>query len=114
MTISAPWRAGLSNGALVGEILGLFATGIFQDRFGYKKTIGGALTGMIAFIFITFFAVNIQMLLAGEILCGLCWGVFQTITTAYASEVTPGKLMDRRCEPWDVLTRLPQSICALT
>lgn len=29
------------------------------------------------------------MLLAGEILCGLPWGVFQTITTAYAAEVTP-------------------------
>ena len=29
------------------------------------------------------------MLLIGEILCGLPWGVFQTITTAYAAEVTP-------------------------
>ena len=29
------------------------------------------------------------MLLAGEILCGIPWGVFQTITTAYAAEVTP-------------------------
>jgi len=29
------------------------------------------------------------MLLVGEILCGLPWGVFQTITTAYAAEVTP-------------------------
>lgn len=29
------------------------------------------------------------MLLAGEVLCALCWGVFQTLTTAYASEVCP-------------------------
>jgi SP family general alpha glucoside:H+ symporter-like MFS transporter len=29
------------------------------------------------------------MLLVGEILCGIPWGVFQTITTAYAAEVTP-------------------------
>lgn len=44
---------------------------------------------MICFIFITFFAQNLGMLMAGEILCGLSWGVFQTITTAYASEVMP-------------------------
>lgn len=51
-----------------------------------------AYTVQICFIFITFFAVNVQMLLAGEILCGLPWGVFQTITTAYAAEVTPTAL----------------------
>ena len=31
--ISAAWRSGLTNGAGVGEILGLFATGIIQERF---------------------------------------------------------------------------------
>jgi SP family general alpha glucoside:H+ symporter-like MFS transporter len=47
---------------------------------------------IIGFIFINFFAKDIQMLLAGEILCGLSWGVFQTLTTTYASEVTPVNL----------------------
>lgn len=88
-TVGAPWRAGLSNGAQIGEILGLMATGIVQDRYGYKKTIGGAMTAIVGLLFILFFAKDLPMLLAGEILCGLCWGVFQTITTAYASEVTP-------------------------
>ena len=37
------------------------------------------------------------MLLAGEILCGLPWGVFQTITTAYAAEVTPVVLRPYLC-----------------
>ena len=90
--ISAAWRSGLTNGASVGEILGLFAAGIIQDRIGYKKTIMGALFLVICFIFITFFAVNLPMLLCGEILCGIPWGVFQTITTAYASEVCPIQL----------------------
>jgi SP family general alpha glucoside:H+ symporter-like MFS transporter len=90
--ISAAWKSGLTNGASVGEILGLFATGIIQDRIGYRKTIMGALFLVICFIFITFFAVNLPMLLAGEILCGIPWGVFQTITTAYASEVCPIQL----------------------
>ena len=90
--ISAAWKSGLTNGASVGEILGLFATGIIQDRIGYRKTIIGALFLVICFIFITFFAVNLPMLLVGEILCGIPWGVFQTITTAYASEVCPVQL----------------------
>jgi SP family general alpha glucoside:H+ symporter-like MFS transporter len=87
--ISAPWRSGLSDGAAVGEIIGLFLTGLISERIGYRKTILGALIMITGFIFITFFAVDIKMLLVGEILCGLPWGVFQTITTAYASEVCP-------------------------
>jgi SP family general alpha glucoside:H+ symporter-like MFS transporter len=90
--LSAAWRSGLTNGASVGEIIGLQFTGIFQDRFGYRKTILGALVMVTGFIFIVFFAQNVGMLLAGEILCGLAWGVFQTLTTAYASEVCPVSL----------------------
>ena len=90
--ISASWRSGLTNGALVGEILGLYLTGIVQDAIGYRRTIMGALLLMTAFIFIPFFAVNLPMLLVGEILCGIPWGVFQTLTTAYASEVCPVQL----------------------
>lgn len=48
--VSAPWRSGLSNGALIGEIIGLFFTGIAQDRYGYKKTIGVALVSLISYI----------------------------------------------------------------
>jgi SP family general alpha glucoside:H+ symporter-like MFS transporter len=87
--IPAPWKSALSNGVIVGEILGLYMTGIIQDRFGYRKTILGALVLVTCFIFVVFFAQNVQMLLAGEILCGIPWGVFQTLTTAYASEVCP-------------------------
>ena len=90
--ISAAWRSGLTNGASVGEILGLFAAGIIQERIGYRKTMIGALVMVACCIFITFFAVNLPMLLVGEILCGLPWGVFQTMTTAYASEVCPIQL----------------------
>jgi MFS transporter, SP family, general alpha glucoside:H+ symporter len=87
--ISAEWQNGLSNGAQVGEILGLYAAGYIVDRWGYKKTMIGALFAMTCFIFIPFFAQNLQTLLAGEILQGIPWGVFQTMTTAYASEVAP-------------------------
>ncbi|KAK9242448.1 general substrate transporter [Lipomyces tetrasporus] len=87
--LTAAWQAGLSNGALVGEILGLFLNGIICDRFGYRKTMMGALSLVVCFVFIVFFANNLVVLLIGEILLGIPWGVFQTITLAYASEVCP-------------------------
>jgi len=75
-TVSAPWKAGLSNGALCGEILGLFISGIISEKYGYRKTMIASLAMMVAFIFIPFFAHNIQTLLVGEILCGIPWGCF--------------------------------------
>jgi len=87
--IPAKWQTGLSDGALVGEILGLYAAGIIVDRIGYRLTMMASLTMMIGFIFIPFFANNLQTLLIGDILQGIPWGVFQTMTTAYASEVCP-------------------------
>lgn len=88
-TITAAWQAGLTNGVNVGEIIGLCINGWASERFGYKKTMIGALIMMICAIFIPFFAQNIQTLLAGEILQGIPWGIFQTLTTAYAAEVSP-------------------------
>ncbi len=87
--LSAAWQAGLSNGVNVGEILGLLANGIISERFGYRKTMIGSLLLTIAFIFIHFFAQNVQTLLVGEILMGIPLGVFQTLTVTYASEVCP-------------------------
>jgi SP family general alpha glucoside:H+ symporter-like MFS transporter len=49
----------------------------------------GALFAVNLFIFIVFFAQNIVMLLCGLILCGIPWGVFQTLTCTYAAEVVP-------------------------
>jgi SP family general alpha glucoside:H+ symporter-like MFS transporter len=87
--ITAAWQAGLSNGANVGEILGLFLNGIISERYGYRFTMIASLTALMGFIFIPFMAQDIQTLQAGEILMGIPWGVFQTLTTAYASEVCP-------------------------
>lgn len=90
--IPAKWQTSLSMCVNVGEIIGLFIAGIIADRIGYRKTLIGALCLTTAFIFIVFFAVNLEMLLAGEILLGLPWGAFQTLTVSYASEVCPTTL----------------------
>lgn len=87
--VAPSWQSALSNGSQVGSIIGLFLNGIISERIGYRKTMMGALFLIICFIFINFFAPNVQTLLAGYILCGIPWGVFQTLTTTYAAEVTP-------------------------
>lgn len=87
--LTAAWQSGLSNGALCGQILGLFINGIIADRIGYRKTLIGALGLCAAFVFVIFFSETLVQLLIGEILIGIPWGVFQTLTTTYASEVCP-------------------------
>ncbi|QKX54108.1 uncharacterized protein TRUGW13939_01191 [Talaromyces rugulosus] len=87
--VPARWQSGLSNGATVGEIIGLFINGYVSERFGYRYTILACLAMVTAFVSIFFTAQNVQTLLAGEILCGIPWGVFQTLTITYASEVCP-------------------------
>lgn len=88
-SVSAAWQSGLSNGALVGEVIGLLGVGIIVERIGFRKTMIIALSMVTCFIFLLFFAQNLTMLLIGEILCGLPWGAFQTLTTTYAAEVCP-------------------------
>ncbi|KAF6826342.1 MFS maltose [Colletotrichum plurivorum] len=87
--LSAAWQSGLSNGARAGEVFGLILAGWTADRYGYRITTIGFLIMMIAFIFVLFFAPNIQILVLGEVLCGIPWGAFQSVTPAYASEVAP-------------------------
>jgi SP family general alpha glucoside:H+ symporter-like MFS transporter len=87
--VAAYWQASLNNGARAGEIMGLLLNGIIVERYGFRKTMIGALALLTCFIFIPVFAQNIQTLLVADILMGIPWGVFQTLTPAYAVEVTP-------------------------
>lgn len=87
--ISSKWQSSLTSAAVVGQIIGLFLNGFLADRFGYRRTILVALVSLCLFIFLPFFAVNVQMFLAGQVLCGIPWGIFQTLATTYAAEVMP-------------------------
>ncbi|KAK8096689.1 sugar transporter [Apiospora kogelbergensis] len=87
--VPAAWQSGLSNGATVGEIIGLLINGWVSERFGYRYTVIACLCLVIAFTSIFFTAQNVVALQVAEILCGIPWGVFQTITITYASEVCP-------------------------
>lgn len=87
--IPASWQSALVVGPTVGQMLGVLLSGWMVERFGYKKTFMGSLIALSAFIFIVFFAKSLAMFLVGLLLCGLPWGVFQTLTTNYASDVCP-------------------------
>lgn len=90
--LTADWQSGLSGGNQAAQIIGLFITGVVVDRYGYRRCLVGALLAVTAFIFIIFFAGSLPQLLAGEILIAIPWGLFQTSTTTYASEVCPTHL----------------------
>lgn len=91
-SVPANWQSALSNGARAGEVIGLLINGFVSERYGYRRTLIGALASITAFVFILFFAPNIQTLVIGEVFCGIPWGMFQTLTTQYASEVSPVQL----------------------
>lgn len=87
--IPAAWQSGLSNGAAAGGILGLLLNGWAVDRFGPKKVMFAALVALTGIIFIMVFANSLTMLCVAQVLAGFPWGIFQTLSTAYASEVCP-------------------------
>lgn len=87
--IPAAWQAGLTNGARAGEIIGLFINGYISEAIGYRYTFMASLAAMTMLIFIPFFAPSLAVLQLGQVLIGIPWGVFQTLTTTYASDVCP-------------------------
>ncbi|KAH6867709.1 general substrate transporter [Thelonectria olida] len=90
--ISTQWQGAIGAGNNIGSVFGLLLNGYLQSRYGSRRVYMFAMVLMAACIFILFFAVNVQMLLAGNIICGIPWGIFQTLTTAYAAEICPAAL----------------------
>ncbi|OWP01099.1 hypothetical protein B2J93_6549 [Marssonina coronariae] len=90
--VSSKWQTSIGAAGQCGQILGLYLNGYISDKIGYKKTMFGSLIIMSGLIFIPFFSTSIEMFLVGAVLEGIPWGVFQTLTTTYASEVAPVKI----------------------
>jgi MFS transporter, SP family, general alpha glucoside:H+ symporter len=87
--LTAGWQAALGNAAGVGAFMGVLLNGHLVGIFGQKRVLLASLFVLSGFIFMTFFAPNIVVLMVGEFLCGLPWGVFATIAPAYSSEILP-------------------------
>ncbi|KAH7142792.1 hypothetical protein B0J13DRAFT_503131 [Dactylonectria estremocensis] len=87
--ISPLWQMGLQNAAVSCEIIGLLAHGYISYIIGYRKMMAVSLVWLCLAVFPAFFAHNIALLLASQALCGLSWGVIQTLAATYAAEVVP-------------------------
>jgi len=72
----------LGNASGIGAFFGVLANGYLTDIFGKKKLMLYSLVVLSAFITMTFKADSIVILLIGEMLCGLPWGVLATIAPA--------------------------------
>ena len=83
------WQAGLANAAMCGSVIGLLINGFVVERYGHRLVTMVALVVMSALIFITFFAPSIEVLLAGQVLVGIPWGIFAIMGSAYSSEICP-------------------------
>lgn len=81
IVIPSDWQAGVNNAASGGQILGLLINGWAQTRYGYRTVYMIGMVAMTACIFVLFFAVNIEMILVGNLLAGIPWGIFQVSCT---------------------------------
>ncbi|KAK6455956.1 maltose permease [Scheffersomyces xylosifermentans] len=90
--ITSKWQVALGSATATGTIIGVFFNGYLAERFGHRLVINVSLIFMTGFLFIVFFSTSIEVLLVGQILCGLPWGVFATMGISYASEILPLQL----------------------
>ncbi|SPO26884.1 probable maltose permease (MalP) [Ustilago trichophora] len=90
--ISAPWQQGLTNGAWIGGIIGLQIAGSVAERIGHLRLMMLSTALMLATVFIPFFATSLPIFLVGQIFMGIPWGGFQSLASAYASEICPVSL----------------------
>ncbi|KAF5242265.1 hypothetical protein FANTH_8713 [Fusarium anthophilum] len=87
--ISANWQQRFNCLGALANIIGALLNGWATSRWGHRKVLISGLFWLTAFIFVVFFAPNIEVLLVGQFLCNIPWGIFATTGPAYAAEVTP-------------------------
>ncbi|PWY95409.1 sugar transporter [Aspergillus sclerotioniger CBS 115572] len=87
--ITAAWQTALGNAGYIGTIFGILLNGHITERIGMKKTLALAHAALTGFTFILVFGQTKALLLVGQLLCGLSWGIFTAAAPTYASEVCP-------------------------
>lgn len=73
--ITSAWQTKFNVLGAFANILGAMLNGWATARWGHRKVLIGSLAWLTAFIFIVFFAPNIETQLAGQVLCNIPWGV---------------------------------------
>ncbi|KAE8327277.1 general substrate transporter [Aspergillus sergii] len=83
------WQSALGAGGTAGCISGAFLNGYLVKHFSFKKVFTGTMFFMCAFIFMSFFGHTLGLQVAGQVLCGIPWGIFATIRPEHSSELLP-------------------------
>jgi SP family general alpha glucoside:H+ symporter-like MFS transporter len=78
-------------GTPIGQIT-ILAFAYPMEKFGRKRTYAVTITGCIGLVFMQFFAPNLKVLCAGEILAGVLWGGCVLMAPTYTSEITHNSL----------------------
>lgn len=86
--ITASCQTALGNGSYIGVIIGLLLNGYISERIGMKKSMCAYIM-ITAFNFILVFCQTDALILVGQILCGIPWGVCSTQQPTYALEICP-------------------------
>ncbi|CAH0028767.1 unnamed protein product [Clonostachys rhizophaga] len=87
--VPASWQGAVTNSSSIGIFIGVLMNGWLTEKVGHRQILLYCYVLLTALIFIPFFAPSLGVLVAGEILCGLCWGQFSITAATYASEVCP-------------------------
>lgn len=87
--ISSTWQQRFNCLGALANIIGALMNGWATAKWGHRKVLIISLFWLASFIFVVFFAPSIEVMLVGQFLCGIPWGVFATTGPAYAAEVTP-------------------------
>jgi len=87
--LEAKWQTALGLASPIGFIIGLFTNGYLVERFGYRRVMLPCYFFTTAFIFVVFFAKSPAVLLVGELLSAITFGVFGGLAPGYAAEVCP-------------------------
>ena len=74
--IEAKWQTALNLSGGVGIIIGSILNGYLSEWFGMKRTMLIAYVAVTALTFILVFAKSLPIILLGQILCGIPWGIF--------------------------------------
>ncbi|KAL6872197.1 general substrate transporter [Trichoderma novae-zelandiae] len=88
-TIPTKWQSALFQSGQCGAFVGVFLAGPVTNRLGYRWTTILGLVLMNATIFVSFFANSLTLLVVGQALEGVPWGLFIANAPAYASEIVP-------------------------
>ncbi|KAK3313758.1 general substrate transporter [Apodospora peruviana] len=86
------WRVLLPLVAQFGSIIGILIASPITKHFGYKRTVLMMLVFSAAFVNLSFLAQSVPILLAGFLLQGIPWGVFQVLSPGYSSEIASVQL----------------------